>query len=69
MTFSPDGRWIVSGSADSSLRVWDAATGKLAYTLEGHTTGVRCVAFSPDGRRIASGGEDTTVRVWDATAP
>ena len=54
MAFSPDGRRIVSGSYDKTVKVWDAATGQEMLTLKGHTA-VYSVAFSPDGRRIARG--------------
>jgi WD40 repeat protein len=49
------------------VRVWDATTGEVLASLEGHTHAVYSVAFSPDGGRIASGSHDDTVRVWDAT--
>ncbi len=67
VAFSPDGRRIVSGSYDRTLRLWDAATGQpIEAPLTGHTDVVRSVAFSPDGRRIVSGSNDRTVRLWDA---
>ena len=66
MAFSPDGRRIVSGSYDETVKVWDAATGQEILTLKGHTGCVLSVAFSPDGRRIVSGSDDKTVKVWDA---
>ena len=40
MAFSPDGRRIVSGSDDETVKVWDAATGQEMLTLKGHTDGV-----------------------------
>ncbi|MCJ1329364.1 hypothetical protein MMC10_006043, partial [Thelotrema lepadinum] len=46
--------------------VWDAATGSLLQTLEGHSDWVNSVAFSHDGQRIVSGSGDKTVKVWDA---
>jgi WD40 repeat protein len=53
VAFSPDGKQIVSGSGDTTVRRWDAATGQqLLPALEGHTSGVRSVAFSPDGKQI-----------------
>ncbi len=65
VAFSPDGRRIVSGSDDKTLRLWDAESGE-SRALAGHTDGVAAVAFSPDGRRIVSGSSDTTLRLWDA---
>ena len=67
VAFSPDGQRIVSGSDDSTVRVWDAATGQpVGQPLTGHTGAVTSVAFSPDGKRIVSGSCDKTVRLWDA---
>src|SRR5207248_1006633 len=66
VAFSPDGKRIVSGSDDETVKVWDAQTGQETLTLKGHTHWVISVAFSPDGKRIASGSFDKTVRVWDA---
>jgi WD40 repeat protein len=66
VAYSPDGRRIASGSADRTVRVWDAASGQRLLTLNRHTDVVNCVAYSPDGRRIASGSYDRTVKVWDS---
>ncbi|KIM28371.1 hypothetical protein M408DRAFT_57282, partial [Serendipita vermifera MAFF 305830] len=67
VAFSPDGKRIVSGSSDKTVRVWDAETGQaVGAPFQGHDQGVNSVAFSPDGKRIVSGSDDKTVRVWDA---
>ena len=50
VAFSPDGRQVVSGSDDQTVRLWDAATGAALQTLEGHTSLVYPVAISPDGK-------------------
>jgi WD40 repeat protein/serine/threonine protein kinase len=65
VAMSPDGRHIVSGSEDNTLRVWDLVTGRCLNTLQGHTGEVESVAVSPDGRHIVSGSSDSTLRVWE----
>jgi hypothetical protein len=65
--FSPDGATIVSASYDTTVRLWDAATGKLLRTLAGHENLVYSAAFSPDGATIVSASYDNTVRLWRAT--
>ncbi|KIK62100.1 hypothetical protein GYMLUDRAFT_198501 [Collybiopsis luxurians FD-317 M1] len=69
VAFSPDGKRIVSGSFDCSVRIWDAETGEpQGQPLQGHTREVNSVAFSPDGKRIVSGSWDDSVRIWNAEA-
>jgi WD40 repeat protein len=64
--FSLDGKQVVSGSYDKTVRLWDAATGAALQRLEGHSSSVTSVAFSPDGRQVVSGSHDETMRLWDA---
>ena len=53
VAFSPDGKRIVSGSEDQTVRVWDAETGEVVLgPLQSHSSPVYSVAFSPDGKRI-----------------
>jgi DNA-binding beta-propeller fold protein YncE len=66
VAISADGKRIVSGSQDKTVRVWDLHTGKELLTLKGHIWWVRSVAISRDGRRIVSGSSDGSVKVWDA---
>ena len=65
VAFSPDGKYIVSGSEDKTLRVWDRQGNSVGQPFLGHTDMVTSVAFSPDGKYIVSGSEDKTLRVWD----
>jgi WD40 repeat protein len=65
VAFSPDGKHVVSGSRDNSIRIWDAETQEVVGgPLLGHTDRVNSVAFSPDGRHIVSGSNDHRVRIW-----
>ena len=69
VAYSPNGRRIVSGSADRTIRVWEPETGTTdGDPLDGHTSSVRSLAYSPDGRNIISGSDDGTIRTRDAEA-
>ena len=69
VAFSPNSKWVASGSEDKTVRIWDAETGNVvAGPFEGHTNLVNSVAFSHDGKQVASGSWDNTVRIWDMAA-
>lgn len=63
--YSPDGMMVASGSADQTIKLWDALTGRELRTLPGHHGSVEDVAFSPDGSRLASISTDGTVLFWN----
>ncbi|MXV78148.1 WD40 repeat domain-containing protein [Candidatus Poribacteria bacterium] len=62
--FAPDGKKLVSGSADGTMRFWDLETGELITTLEEYDPNSP-IAFSPDGQTFASGGENAKILLWD----
>ena len=64
--YSPDGRRIVTASADRTARIWDAETAMQLAVLPAHSGGVVTAEFSPDGRRIVTASVDRTARIWDA---
>ncbi len=64
---SPDGGTIATGSADDTIKLWDAQTGSSFQTLRGHADDARALAFSPDGSILASGSYDETIILWDTS--
>jgi WD40 repeat protein len=65
LAFSQDGKFLVSGSADGTARIWDFNSGKLLSTLPGEKGSVGCVAFSPQGDLVATGGASGSALIWD----
>lgn len=65
LTFSPDGKFLVSGAMLGTLLLHEADTGKEIGRFEGHTNTITSIAFSADGNRLLSGSVDKTVRQWD----
>ena len=64
---SPGGLLVATGGANENpIKIWDAETGALELTLEGHEKGVLSLAFSPGGNALVSGSYDATARLWDA---
>lgn len=62
---SQDSKYLVTGSRDQTVGVWDFSTGTHLHTLIGHSLSVRAVWMSPDAKYVVSGSADKTVRVWD----
>jgi len=65
IAISRDGKTIVSGSRDGSLKIWDAKSGVMLRSLEGHKSFVTSVAISEDGNTIVSGSYDNSIKIWD----
>ncbi len=65
VAFSPNGKYIVSGSMEQSIKLWNVQTGQEIKTFNGHTWRVTSVTFSPDGKYIISASGDKTIKIWD----
>jgi WD40 repeat protein len=67
---SSDGRRIITGGEDSTIKIWDVQSGAEIMTLRGHEDEdwncIQSVAFSPDDKKIVSGSGDETIKLWDA---
>src|SRR5207245_2421604 len=57
----------LSGSHDNTVKVWDAASGRILKTFRGHDSWVRSCAFAPDGRTVLSAGYDHRATIWNIT--
>jgi len=64
VSWAADSRLLVSGSADSTLKLWSMETKKLHTDLPGHGDEVYTVDWSPDGQRVVSGSKDRLLRIW-----
>jgi WD40 repeat protein len=65
LSFSPDGRHMLSFGGEQTLRLWETGTGKLVRTLAGHTSSVVGAWILPGGKQVVSYAADNTLRVWD----
>lgn len=64
VTFHPNGRYLLSASNDSTIKIWDLRQGHILYTLYGHEGASTAVNFSPCGDYFCSAGIDSVVMVW-----
>jgi WD40 repeat protein len=64
VSFLPNGRWLLSGSLDRSVRLWNVATRRQLHSFEGAPGGITAVVASPDGRFAACAGRDPAIRLW-----
>ena len=67
-SFSPNGKWIVTGGVDHSARIFKAEHGEEAAVLTGHTETVQAARFFPDGTRVITSGFDGRAIIWDAAS-
>ncbi len=66
LNFSIDGKILVSGSADQTIKLWDLKTHHELKTLRGHQSIIETVIFTPDQKFLISASWDYTIRIWDS---
>ncbi len=65
VSFRPSGKLLAAGCSDTTVKLWNVATGRIVRILEGHEEAVLSVSFGPWGRLLATSGPDTTVKLWN----
>jgi WD40 repeat protein len=67
VAFSPDGKYVLTGSHDNTVVLWETATGNKVRSFLGHTSYVLAVAISPDGKHVLTGSYDNTAVLWETS--
>ncbi len=65
VAITPNGRTVVTGGGDRTIKVWNGQTGSLEQTLSGHEETIKTLAISADGNTIVSGGNDRGIKIWN----
>jgi WD40 repeat protein len=65
VAFAPDGKRLLSGSRDETVRLWDVESEQVVAAFEWKIGAIRSVAFSPSGMTAAAAGDDGTIVIWD----
>jgi WD40 repeat protein len=67
IAFSPNGKFLVGGSENGKIRIWNVNTGNVERSFAAHTAKIQGLEFNPDGTLLASASEDSTVKLWDVS--
>ncbi|NEN95538.1 MAG: WD40 repeat domain-containing protein [Moorea sp. SIO3I7] len=65
LSITPDGNYVISGSTNSTIKVWHLETKKLRFVLKGHYQEITSLAVTPDGKYVISGSKDKTIKLWN----
>ena len=65
MAFTPDAKLLITGSRDSTIKLFEMPDAIEIKTLTGHKGWVRCLVVSPDGKVLVSASDDHTIKFWD----
>ena len=68
VSFSPNNQYVVSGSMDETVRIWNVESGDCIKTLEDHTGAVFGVSFSPNNQYVVSGSSDPTGKLSEESS-
>lgn len=65
VAISPDGKTLVSGGYDGTIKIWNLHTGELLNSIKGHDDAAESLAISSDGRMLVSGSWDNRIKLWN----
>src|SRR5258708_219139 len=68
MALSSDGKWLVTGSWEGAVRLWDLSTGKPIRTFKGHADMITAAALSRDSKKLVTASVDGAARLWDVAS-
>jgi WD40 repeat protein len=64
LVFSRNGKSLMSGGEDATIKIWDVATGDNLAAIQAHNGSVLALSVSPDDKTLASASADQTVKLW-----
>ena len=67
VSFSPDGKQVLSSFGDGTIVIWDVFTGQEIRTFCGNTNNINSIAYNPDKKHVVSASSDNTIKLWDIT--